>query len=165
MAFALSLSNEQYSNSLSLYLSPPLRPQHSSCIRYIHIYNRNGTSAITDVGSQVATCDDCGPCGLQTVLSVQLTAGNYWYVVILADVGACYHFASHWRCSSLIAFLTYGWPMLVLVLCFTTQGRDGWVFDFEWRVHPRCYMRATCDVHWHHVVWPELHWQHYWSCE
>lgn len=48
----------------------------SSYDTWIHIYSRIGT---TGIGNQVATCDDCGPCGLQTVLSVSLTSGLYWY--------------------------------------------------------------------------------------
>ena len=35
---------------------------------------------MTGVGQQVDTCDDCGPCGVQTVMSVQLMQGDYWCV-------------------------------------------------------------------------------------
>ena len=35
----------------------------------------------TSFGSQVASCDDCGPCGVQTVLTANLGAGWYWLVV------------------------------------------------------------------------------------
>ena len=48
----------------------------SSYDTWIHIFTRIGT---TGIGSQIATCDDCGPCGVQTVLSTALTAGSYWY--------------------------------------------------------------------------------------
>ena len=51
-------------------------------IRYVHVFVRNGTDAVSDVGALVASCDDCGPCGLRTVLTTQLTGGSfYWYVV------------------------------------------------------------------------------------
>lgn len=48
--------------------------------RWIHVYNRTSNTVPAGVGGQVATCDDCGPCGLQTVLDVELTVGEYWCV-------------------------------------------------------------------------------------
>lgn len=42
------------------------------------MYNR-GTNG--SVGQLLQTCDDCGPCGLRTVLSVALNPGSYWVVV------------------------------------------------------------------------------------
>lgn len=64
---------------------------------YIHVYNRTG-SAITDrPSSPVATCDDCGPCGLRTVLTVNLSPGNYWYVspICIACTAAQYSALFH----------------------------------------------------------------------
>jgi hypothetical protein len=46
--------------------------------RYVYVYTRleNGS-----VGEAVARCDDCGPCGLQSVLSTALTSGTFWIVM------------------------------------------------------------------------------------
>lgn len=46
----------------------------------VHLYNRSGSSGNT-VGALAATCDDCGPCGTRTVLTVPLSAGNYFVVM------------------------------------------------------------------------------------
>eukprot|EP00036_Acanthoecidae_sp_10tr_P009420 CAMPEP_0182916104 /NCGR_PEP_ID=MMETSP0105_2-20130417/746_1 /TAXON_ID=81532 ORGANISM="Acanthoeca-like sp., Strain 10tr" /NCGR_SAMPLE_ID=MMETSP0105_2 /ASSEMBLY_ACC=CAM_ASM_000205 /LENGTH=412 /DNA_ID=CAMNT_0025053033 /DNA_START=120 /DNA_END=1358 /DNA_ORIENTATION=- len=44
---------------------------------WIHLYRRSGAAR----GAQVSSCDDCGPCGVRTVLSVRLSAGQYYLVV------------------------------------------------------------------------------------
>ena len=53
---------------------------------YIHVYNRTGPAITNRPSSPVATCDDCGPCGLRTVLTVNLDPGNYWYVQCFLSV-------------------------------------------------------------------------------
>ena len=50
----------------------------SSYDTYLHIFNRTGTSQRT---SLVTQCDDCGPCGTRTVLTVDLMAGPYFVYV------------------------------------------------------------------------------------
>jgi len=49
----------------------------SSYDTWVHIYNRS----VNAVGNRVSTCDDCGPCGVRTVLSVGLAAGSYFVVM------------------------------------------------------------------------------------
>ena len=53
----------------------------SSYDSWIHIYNRVGNNTR---GSRVSTCDDCGPCGLRTVLTTLLVAGPYFVYVRFA---------------------------------------------------------------------------------
>lgn len=47
---------------------------------YLYVYQNTGTSGHL-LGNLVTYCDDCGPCGLQTVLSSWLNAGNYVVVM------------------------------------------------------------------------------------
>eukprot|EP00037_Helgoeca_nana_P012305 m.111533 g.111533 ORF g.111533 m.111533 type:complete len:665 (-) comp21372_c0_seq7:914-2908(-) len=50
----------------------------SSYDTYVYVYTRLGNGS---VGEAVARCDDCGPCGLQSVLSTALTSGTFWIVM------------------------------------------------------------------------------------
>jgi len=45
---------------------------------YVHVYTRTSTNRI---GTEVSSCDDCGPCGTRTVLTTALQAGDYWIVI------------------------------------------------------------------------------------
>lgn len=56
----------------------------SSFDTVIRVFRRTGTSPVTGVGVEIATCDDapaCGNCGGQGQLSRFLTAGSYWIVI------------------------------------------------------------------------------------
>ena len=47
------------------------------CLRYVLVYNRLTNDATTlGLGGLVVECDDCGPCGLNSVLVTNLTAGK-----------------------------------------------------------------------------------------
>lgn len=48
---------------------------------YVHIYAAAPQGSPALLGNQMASCDDCGPCGLRTVLTTQLQAGSYFIVV------------------------------------------------------------------------------------
>lgn len=49
----------------------------SSFDTWVHVYTRIADT----VGTEVSSCDDCGPCGEFTVLDASLTAGEYWVVI------------------------------------------------------------------------------------
>ena len=102
---------------------------------------RSGT---TGVGSQVSTCDDCGPCGVQTVLTTQLTSGDYWlvipcltitFVVVLLLLFCC-------CCCLCTHNLRDGAPThahiltLFMFAAFHSQGCDGRFLHVPWAIPP-----------------------------
>lgn len=44
---------------------------------FLLVFLRTGPSPLTDVGLEVATCDNCGTCGSDAQLTVALTPGSY----------------------------------------------------------------------------------------
>ena len=58
----------------SLSINRTQTVQFDSCASSFDTYLRVYTA---DLRTEVAACDDCGPCGVQTVLTVRLEAGSY----------------------------------------------------------------------------------------
>ena len=47
----------------------------------MHIFQRTGPNAVSDVGLELAAVDDGPLCGLQGTLTVSLPNGSYWFVM------------------------------------------------------------------------------------